>query len=149
MTSTTAYVRITNGTPEFITWPEARDEVNAAQMGETKKLVETMTSDDNGRTHHITYTDGRKVTIRPATDADQPAAPAKAPKLTPLMVRCLVQGRNNRDGHYATNIRNGGGTSGALLRRGLIEHRADGPRGSAYYYTAAGLELAHRLAAQG
>jgi hypothetical protein len=75
MTANKTHVRITDGgAPELITWQEASDEVNAAQMGpKRRQLVRTMSSDDNGRTHHITYTDGRKVTVREATDADQPA----------------------------------------------------------------------------
>ncbi|MEY9937330.1 hypothetical protein [Streptacidiphilus sp. MAP5-3] len=69
------HVRIINGVAELITWQEASDEVNAAQMGpKRRQLVRTMSSDDNGRTHHIDYYDGRKVTVRDATDADQPAA---------------------------------------------------------------------------
>lgn len=68
------HVRIIDGgTPELITAREALDEMNAAQMGPTKHKVQTASSDQGGKAMHITYMGGRKVHIRPATDADQPA----------------------------------------------------------------------------
>jgi hypothetical protein len=77
MTSTATHVRITNGgTPEFITAREALDEVNAAMMG-NKRAVRTMSTDQGGRAASIEYRDGRKVTIRPATEGDQPAPTAE------------------------------------------------------------------------
>lgn len=142
------HVRITDGgTPEFLTWQEFCNDVEAAKKGVRSRKVRTVSGDDNGRAYHIVYADGRKVTVRPATDADQPApAAVTEPELTKTMAAYLLRGRNNQDGFFTRNIRNGGGTCGALLRRGLIERRQDGPSGDAYYYTPAGLELAHRLA---
>jgi hypothetical protein len=74
------HVRITDGgAPEFITARQALDEMNAAQMGPTKRNVRTASSDQDGRAMFITYVGGRKVHIRPATKNDRPAETTPAP----------------------------------------------------------------------
>lgn len=72
-TAAKTHVRITDGGTEFITWPEARDEVHAAMTGETAEQVREMSV--SGEDARIEYTDGRKVEIREATDADRATEP--------------------------------------------------------------------------
>lgn len=59
-----------------------------------------------------------------------------AAKMTDRMAKALFNASGNKDGHYASNLGQGGGTGGALLRRGLIEPCADGYRVSAAGYKA-------------
>jgi hypothetical protein len=79
MTATTDFVRITNGVAELISKGEALAEMNAAQMGETKKQVREMYA--SGSRASITYRDGRRVEIRPATAADMPVETARPKNL--------------------------------------------------------------------
>lgn len=76
-TATRTHARITDdGAPELITWQEFCDEIEAAKKGVRRRTVRTVSGDDNGRTYYIAYADGRRVTLRQATDADQPAPAA-------------------------------------------------------------------------
>jgi hypothetical protein len=141
-TETLTHVRIVNGgTPEFITVRAALDEIESGMRD--RKNVRTMSA--KGSHASMAYRTGETVVIRPATDDDRPQ-PASAPtvKLTPAMTHRLVQAAGNRDGHYAANIQQGGGTSGALLRRGLIADTGD--RG--YCLTAAGFAAARSVSAK-
>lgn len=66
--------------------------------------------------------------------------------LTARQAHALVRAAGNTDGLYGMNIGQGGGTAGALDRRGLIARRKDGPQGDGWYLTAAGRSVAGWLA---
>lgn len=158
-TQNRTHVRIVNdGAPVLITARTALDEMNAVQMDKAvRRTVRTASSTHQSKGMVITYTNGDVVRIRPATPEDVEDLdpnPVDVPKMTPLMVKVLRGAARNPGGAYAKNIGayhattgKAAGTSGALLRRGLIERRTEGVQGDGYYVTTYGLRVAAALEA--
>jgi hypothetical protein len=156
-TENLTHVRIVNGgTPVLITAKAALDEMNAVQMGSAvRRTVQTASITGRPSVADITYRSGERVVIRPATAED--AAPAvEVPTMTARMVKSLTGSAANRGGAYAKNIGataacggKAGGTAGALLSRGLIEHRTGGVQGDGYYVSELGQRVAAALRVRG
>lgn len=137
------HVRIVNGgVLELVTVRTVLDEMNLAQMSGRDSVREMSAK---GSTARIVYTTGETVDLRPATDADRRLVAVQVWSLSEHMAQSLVRAAVNGGGYYAKNLVNGGGTGGALLRRGLIEHRTTGTWDSAYYVTLAGQAVAASL----
>ncbi|MFB7671297.1 hypothetical protein ACFC26_07750 [Kitasatospora purpeofusca] len=154
---TTAHVRIVNGAaPQVVSTSEALAEINDAMM-EGKRNVREMSASKSSANIH--YRDGRQVTLRPATTdeinefatsqdvQDEEIIRSLSPRMRTIVAGAVVR-QEFFDGHYAMNIKHGGGTDGALLRRGLIELRegAHTP-GRTYYVTETAVRICRKLAA--
>lgn len=158
-TQNRTHVRIVNdGASVLITARTALDEMNAVQMDKAvRRTVRSASSTHGSKGMVITYTNGDVVRIRPATPEDVEDLaldpnPVDVPKMTPRMIRSLLASSTNPGGTYAKNIGataacggKAGGTSGALLSRGLIEHRATGVQGNGYYVSDLGQRVAAAL----